>query len=74
VVLHGAAVNANGVWGLANPKGEHAGLAPSLIAAGRAPPPLAERFAMVAPFVSSKAGIAAGRQSFYEEPRGKLLR
>ena len=74
MVLHGAAVNNRGVWDLANPTGEHAGLAPSLLATSRAPPPLADNFAVVAPWVNTPAGASAGRQSFYEEPRAKLLR
>lgn len=74
MVLHGAAVNNRGVWDLANPTGEHAGLAPSLLATSRAPPALADNFAVVAPWVNTPAGASAGRQSFYEEPRAKLLR
>ena len=66
LVLHGAGVNEAGVWSLADPMGEHAGLAPSLLAAGRAPPELADNFAVVAPY-------AAGKRSFYEDPRKKLL-
>ena len=74
MVLHGAAVNNRGVWDLANPTGEHAGLAPSLLATSRAPPALADNFAVVAPWVNTPAGASAGRQSFYEEPRAKVLR
>ena len=65
IVLHGAAKNELDVWNLANPRGEHAGLAPSLLAAGSAPAGLREGFAMVAPY-------AKGRRSFYEEPRTKV--
>ena len=67
VVLHGAGLNDGPVWNLADPNGEHAGLAPSLLASGRAPPELADNFAVVAPYVG------AGKRSFYEEPRRKLL-
>lgn len=67
VVLHGAGRNEGPVWSLSDMQGEHAGLAPSLLASGRAPPELAEEFAMVAPYAG------AGRRSFYEEPRRKLL-
>ena len=66
VVLHGAGVNEAPIRSLADPLGEHAGLAPSLLASGRAPRALADNFAMVAPY-------ASGRRSFYEEPRRKLL-
>jgi predicted peptidase len=67
LVLHGAGRNDLDVWqDLANPKGEHAGLIPSLIASGRAPKELAEHFAVVAPYSYQK-------RSFYEEPRTKLL-
>lgn len=66
IVLHGAGINDGPVWNLADPNGEHAGLAPSLLASGRAPPDLADNFAVVAPY-------AAGKRSFYEEPRRKLL-
>lgn len=66
VVLHGAGKNEEDVWNLANPNGEHAGLIPSLLATGGAPRELSENFAMVAPY-------SAGKRSFYEEPRGKLL-
>ena len=66
VVLHGAGINESPIRSLADPLGEHAGLAPSLLASGRAPRALADNFAVVAPY-------AAGRRSFYEEPRRKLL-
>ncbi|CAB9497868.1 phospholipase Carboxylesterase [Seminavis robusta] len=67
VVLHGAGKNDETVWSLADPKGEHAGLLPSLIACDTAPETATDNFAVVAPY-------AAGKQSFYEEPRSKLLR
>lgn len=66
VVLHGAGLNEGPIWNLADPGGEHAGLAPSLLAAGRAPAELVDNFAMVAPY-------AAGALSFYELPRSRLL-
>ena len=66
VLLHGAGKNELDVWNLADPQGEHAGLAPSLLAAGTAPPALRERFAVLAPY-------SRGKASFYEEPRAKLL-
>ena len=66
VVLHGAGVNDAPIWSLADPNGEHAGLAPSLLTSGRAPAELADNFAVVAPY-------AQGKRSFYEEPRRKLL-
>jgi predicted esterase len=66
VVLHGAGRNHETVWSLADPLGEHAGLAPSLLFTGRAPTALADKFAMVAPY-------SAGKRSFYEEPRSKIL-
>ena len=66
VVLHGAGKNEKDAWSLADPKGEHAGLAPSLLANGRAPPELADNFAVIAPY-------SAGKRSFYEEPRKKVL-
>jgi len=66
VVLHGAGKNELDAWSLADPQGEHAGLAPSLLQTGRAPPELANNFAVVAPY-------SAGKRSFYEEPRKKVL-
>ena len=66
VVLHGAGENARDVWNLADIQGEHRGLAPSLLAAGAAPPSLAENFAVVAPY-------SAGRLSLYGDPRSKML-
>ena len=70
-VLHGAAKNENGVWDLANPRGEHAGLAPSLLATGTAPQGLSENLAVVAPFAEQSG--TPDRQSFYEEPRSRVL-
>ena len=67
VVLHGAGNNQDGVWSLADPKGEHAGLLPSLIASNQAPQAAVDNFIVVAPF-------AEGKRSFYEEPRSRLLR
>ena len=66
VVIHGAGTNEMDVWNLANPSGEHAGLAPSLLASGNAPSSLSENFIVIAPY-------SIGRRSFYEEPRRKLL-
>ncbi|KAJ1459571.1 Alpha/Beta hydrolase protein [Pelagophyceae sp. CCMP2097] len=67
IVLHGAGKNEDGIWGLCDPRGEHAGLPPSLIAQGKAPKQLTDNFAVVAPY-------SQGKRSFYEEPRAKLLR
>lgn len=66
VVLPGAGRNDRDAWDLADSNGEHRGLAPSLLASGRAPPELARNFAVVTPY-------AAGRRSFYEEPRRRIL-
>ena len=66
IVLHGAGKNELDAWSLADPTGEHAGLAPSLLATGRAPPELANNFALAAPY-------SAGKRSFYEEPRKRML-
>ena len=65
-VLHGAGKNELDVWNLANIKGEHSGLAPSLIQEGRAPSELYENFIVIAPY-------SKGKPSFYDEPRSKLL-
>jgi predicted esterase len=65
-VLHGAGKNEQDVWNLANIQAEHAGLIPSLLASGLAPPELYENFIVIAPYSKGKA-------SFYEEPRSKLL-
>ena len=67
IVLPGAAQNTAGVWSLADPAGEHMGLAPSLLASGAAPFELARNFAVVTPYPE-------GKRSFYEEPRAKVLR
>lgn len=66
VVLHGAGKNDRDAWDLAELKGEHGGLVPSLLASGKAPLALTDNFAVVAPY-------SAGSRSFYEEPRGKLI-
>ena len=66
VVLHGAGENARDAWNLADPRGEHRGLAPSLLAAGAAPRSLSENFAVVAPY----AGV--GRRTLYDDPRSKV--
>lgn len=66
IILHGAGENKEGVWNLANIQGEHAGLAPSLLASGMAPQELYENFIVVTPY-------SKGKRSFYEEPRSKLL-
>jgi hypothetical protein len=66
IILHGAGKNEETAWSLADPMGEHAGLLPSLLRTGQAPVELVENFAVVAPY-------AAGRLSFYEDPRSKVL-
>jgi len=66
LVLHGAGTNTGTARDLADPAGEHAGLPPSLLATGLAPAALSENFYVVAPY-------SAGKRSFYEEPRKKLL-
>ncbi len=66
VVLHGAGQNDLDVWNLADIRGEHSGLLPSLISSGMAPQVVLENFIVVAPY-------SLGKRSFYEEPRGKLL-
>ena len=65
IVLPGAAQNTAGVWSLADPAGEHMGLAPSLLASGAAPSEMANNFAVVTPYPE-------GKRSFYEEPRAKV--
>jgi len=67
VVLHGAGTNERDVWNLADIEGEHAGLVPSLIQAGKAPSALTDNFVVVAPYCGQ------GKRSFYEEPRNKIL-
>ncbi len=67
VVLHGAGKNDLDILqDLADPKGEHAGLIPSLIASGQAPTVLLENFAVLAPY-------SYRRPSFYDDPRSQLL-
>lgn len=67
LVLHGAGKNDLPIiQDLADPKGEHAGLIPSLIASGNAPSVLLDNFAVLAPYSS-------GRTSYYGDPRGQLL-
>lgn len=67
VVLHGAGRNDLDIRkDLADPNGEHAGLIPSLIASGQAPPVLLENFAVLAPY-------SQGRPSFYQDSRSQLL-
>ena len=67
LVLHGSGKNDQTIVDdLANPRGEHAGLIPSLLQAGNAPKILQEQFAVLAPY-------SFGQSSFYNEPRGKLL-
>jgi len=67
-VLHGAAKNERDVRNLADIQGEHSGLPPSLIASGQAPTELTENFIVVAPYAGQN------KQSFYEEPRTKILK
>ncbi|CAJ1422514.1 unnamed protein product [Effrenium voratum] len=66
LVLPGAGRNDKDAWDLANARGEHGGLPPSLLSSGTAPPELAMNFAVLAPY-------ALGKGSFYEEPRKKML-
>lgn len=65
-ILHGAGKNEKDVWNLANVKGEHSGLAPSLLQEGKAPVELYDNFIVITPY-------SKGKKSFYEEPRSKLL-
>jgi predicted esterase len=67
IVLHGAGQNEEDVWNLANRSGEHAGLAPSLLASGQAPSKLSENFLVAAPYSYKK-------QTFYDDSRSDLLR
>ena len=67
LVLHGAGRNDQSAWSLADTNGEHAGLAPSLLASQQAPESLRNNFYVVAPYVGE------GKRSFYEEPRSTLL-
>ena len=66
LILPGAGQNDQDAWSLADPQGEHRGLAPSLFASNQAPSVLYENFCVLAPY-------PAGKRSFYEEPRSKLL-
>lgn len=66
VVLPGAGENTRDIWNLADPRGEHRGLAPSLLATGADPASLSKNFAVVTPY-------AKGLLSFYAEPRSKIL-
>jgi predicted peptidase len=67
LVLHGAGRNDQDIQSdLANPRGEHAGLIPSLIASGQAPKELLENFSVLAPY-------SFGKASFYQDSRSKLL-
>lgn len=67
LVLHGAGLNNLDIRSdLADPQGEHAGLIPSLIASGGAPPELLTNFAVLAPY-------SQGKTSFYEDSRTKML-
>jgi predicted peptidase len=68
VVLHGAGKNDLDIMqDLADPRGEHAGLIPSLIEAGQAPTELLDNFAVLAPY-------SYGKASFYQDPRSTLLK
>ena len=67
LVLHGAGKNDQTALDLADMNGEHAGLAPSLLASQQAPETLSKNFCVVAPYVGD------GKRSFYEEPRSKVL-
>ena len=66
IVVHGAGKNERDIWNLADIRGEHAGLVPSLIATGKAPRALLDNFAVVAPY-------SQGKRSFYREPRKTFL-
>jgi len=65
-VLHGAGENNRNAWDLLDANGEHRGLAPELLASGKAPIDLENEFVVVAPY-------SKGKRSFYEESRSKLL-
>ena len=68
VVLHGAGKNDLDILqDLADPRGEHAGLIPSLIESGQAPTELLDNFAVLAPY-------SYGKTSFYQDSRSKLLK
>ena len=67
VVLPGAGKNKGGIeQDMASMFGEQSGLPASLLSAGKAPESLSRDFVVVQPY-------PAGLESFYEEPRGKLL-
>jgi len=67
VVLSGAGNNKGEIMrDMASISGEQGGLPSSLIASGKAPESLYREFTVVQPY-------PAGKASFYEEPRGKLL-
>ena len=70
LVLHGAAKNEEDIWNLADIRGEHSGLPPSLISAGVAPKELTDNFIVASPYVNNKDGKV---QTFYTEPRSKIL-
>jgi predicted peptidase len=68
VVLHGAGKNDLDILSdLADRRGEHAGLIPSLIQSGEAPLELLDNFAVLAPY-------SYGKASFYQDSRSKLLK
>ena len=67
LTLHGAGKNDLDILtDLGDPRGEHGGLIPSLIASGQAPSALLQNFAVLAPY-------AQGKASFYQDSRSKLL-
>jgi predicted peptidase len=67
LVLHGAGRNDQDILtDFANPRGEHAGLIPSLIVSKQAPKELLENFSVLAPY-------AYGKASFYQDSRSQLL-
>ena len=65
VFLHGAGKNKRDAWNLADIKGEHAGLIPSLISSGVAPKDLTNNFAMVAPYSEGKASLYEASYIFF---------
>lgn len=76
-VLHGAARKTTSseqtVWELADIKGQHSGLPPSLLYEGTAPKELSENFIVVAPFKESSPNDGKDTNTFYDEPRAKIL-
>ncbi|CAJ1948281.1 unnamed protein product [Cylindrotheca closterium] len=67
LVLHGAGKNDLDILSdLGDPRGEHAGLIPSLIASGQAPSMLLNNFAILAPY-------SQGKVSLYQDSRSKVL-